>query len=129
MYPVFQELLSIAEHSKAAPAIDDTMFTAPSDTTAWWFWTGTTHGDNTKSACYVCFGICDAKDGLDTHGAGAQRADPKTGDPADYLNYGGDQDDRVQIYNYVRCVRGGIAVENTVTTDPDSVGYAPGRNN
>ncbi len=105
---VFQELQSIVDYSKPAPAIDETVFDAPVDTTGWWFWTGTTHGDSTKTACYVCFGKCDSKAGVDTHGAGAQRADPKSGNPEDYPNFGGDQDDRVQIDNYVRCVRGGL---------------------
>jgi hypothetical protein len=44
---------------------------------------------------------------LDVHGAGAQRSDPKTGDPADWPDGNGPQGDVVRIYNYVRCVRGG----------------------
>jgi hypothetical protein len=40
------------------------------------------------------------------HGAGAQRADPKAGNPFDYPRGFGPQGDDVRIANYVRCVRG-----------------------
>jgi len=43
----------------------------------------------------------------DVHGAGAQRSDPKTGDPAQFPHGRGPQGDVIRIYNYVRCVRGG----------------------
>jgi hypothetical protein len=69
-----------------------------------WFWSSTTHGDNIHHADYVCFGPCTATSGLDTHGAGAQRSDPKVGDPASFGSLGG-QRDEVRIKNYVRCVR------------------------
>ncbi len=43
---------------------------------------------------------------MDVHGAGAQRSDPKTGDPDSYPVYGhGPQGDIQRVYNYVRCVR------------------------
>ncbi len=42
---------------------------------------------------------------LDVHGAGAQRSDPKTGDPSDYAHGHGPQGDAIRIYNYVRAVR------------------------
>lgn len=42
---------------------------------------------------------------LDLHGAGAQRSDPKSGDPSDYPYGHGPQGDVVRIYNYVRLVR------------------------
>lgn len=42
---------------------------------------------------------------LDVHGAGAQRSDPKAGDPADYPQGRGPQGDAVRILNHVRCVR------------------------
>ena len=41
----------------------------------------------------------------DVHGAGAQRSDPKSGDPDDYPTGHGAQGDAICIYNYVRCVR------------------------
>jgi len=90
------------------------------------YWTGTTHkADRTPSgasAAYVIFGR-----GLgymngewqDVHGAGAQRSDPKSGDPADYPTGHGPQGDAVRIYNYVRCVRsGGGSAEPTPTPAP-----------
>ena len=43
---------------------------------------------------------------LDVHGAGAQRSDPKAGDPANWPTGHGPQGDAIRIYNYVRCVRG-----------------------
>ncbi len=82
------------------------------------YWTSTTHEDGPMAggaAVYVCFG-----EGLgfmeqppnsgnyilmDVHGAGAQRSDPKTGDPADFPNGRGPQGDVIRIYNYVRLVR------------------------
>jgi hypothetical protein len=42
---------------------------------------------------------------LDVHGAGAQRSDPKQGNPADYPKGRGPQGDAIRIYNYVRLVR------------------------
>ncbi len=42
---------------------------------------------------------------MNAHGAGAQRSDPKSGDPANYRNGLGPQKDEIRIYNYVRCVR------------------------
>ena len=44
---------------------------------------------------------------LDVHGAGAQRSDPKSGDPADWPHGNGPQGDVVRIYNYVHAVRDG----------------------
>ena len=43
---------------------------------------------------------------IDVHGAGAQRSDPKSGDPELFPEGHGPQGDVVCIYNYVRCVRG-----------------------
>jgi hypothetical protein len=46
----------------------------------------------------------------DVHGAGSQRSDPKTGDPAEFPRGRGPQGDVVRIYSYVRLVRdaGGV---------------------
>ncbi len=81
------------------------------------YWTSTTHANlmNGMSAAYICFGEAlgwmQSPTGdymlLDVHGAGAQRSDPKIGDPADYPYGHGPQGDVIRIYNYVRCVRGG----------------------
>jgi Protein of unknown function (DUF1566) len=42
---------------------------------------------------------------VDVHGAGAQRSDPKAGDPARFPHGRGPQGDVIRIYNYVRLVR------------------------
>jgi hypothetical protein len=81
------------------------------------YWTGTTHkrmgrGD---SAVYISFGrsqgwMRDPRGGmslLDVHGAGAQRSDPKAGDPSRFPQGRGPQRDVIGIYNLVRPVRGG----------------------
>src|SRR5208283_6072343 len=46
---------------------------------------------------------------VDVHGAGAQRSDPKAGDPAMFPHGRGPQGDVIRIYNFVRLVRGGLA--------------------
>jgi hypothetical protein len=46
---------------------------------------------------------------MDVHGAGAQRSDPKTGDPKRFARGRGPQGDDVRILNYARAVRGGAA--------------------
>jgi hypothetical protein len=51
---------------------------------------------------------------MDVHGAGAQRSDPKSGNPDDYAGGHGPQGDVVYIYNYVRCVRG-TSLESTAS--------------
>jgi hypothetical protein len=78
-----------------------------------WFWTGTTHLKSNGSGfagVYISFGRALGymyNTWLDVHGAGAQRSDPKSGDPADYPTGHGPQGDAIRIYNYVRLVRGG----------------------
>ncbi|MCP4374884.1 MAG: hypothetical protein GY794_01685 [bacterium] len=42
---------------------------------------------------------------MNVHGAGAQRGDPKSGDPADWKGGFGPQGDEIRIDNYARCVR------------------------
>ncbi len=86
------------------------------------YWSSTTHagiGSGTVSggnAAYVAFGEAlgfMSMDGpptlMDVHGAGAQRSDPKTGDPGDYPTGHGPQGDVIRIFNHARCVRGGPA--------------------
>ena len=41
----------------------------------------------------------------DVHGAGAQRSDPKSGDPAGFPTGNGPQGDAIRIYNHARLVR------------------------
>ncbi len=43
---------------------------------------------------------------VDVHGAGAQRSDPKAGDPKEFPHGRGPQGDVIRIFNFVRCVRG-----------------------
>ncbi len=75
------------------------------------YWTSTTHADSNSrgaNAVYVSFGeALGYMNGswIDVHGAGAQRSDPKTGNPDDYPTGHGPQGDAIRIYNYVRCVR------------------------
>ena len=51
---------------------------------------------------------------MNVHGAGAQRSDPKSGDPADWAGGFGPQGDEIRIYNHVRCVRGGAEAAATL---------------
>lgn len=77
------------------------------------YWTSTTHanwGGNAAgaNAAYVCFGRAMGYmngEWIDVHGAGAQRSDPKTGDPNDYPTGHGPQGDAIRIFNFVRLVR------------------------
>jgi hypothetical protein len=46
---------------------------------------------------------------VDVHGAGAQRSDPKAGDPQQFPHGRGPQGDVIRIFNHVRLVRGGEA--------------------
>lgn len=99
--PNVKELQSIVDYGRHPPALDE-RFLQVSDSRAW-FWSSTTHGDNVRQADYVCFGACTSSSGVDVHGAGAQRSDPKRGDPAAFGSQGGQQDE-IRIENYVRCV-------------------------
>jgi hypothetical protein len=76
-----------------------------------YYWSGTTHikangiGD---AAAYVSFGEALGfwmNEWQDVHGAGAQRAELKSGSPDDYTQGHGPQGDAVRIYNFVRPVR------------------------
>ncbi len=85
-----------------------------------YYWTSTTHLDGRKmgtDAVYIAFGRAlgymatrgaprGEKRWLDVHGSGAQRSDPKVGNPADLPLGRGPQGDARRIYNFVRCVRG-----------------------
>jgi hypothetical protein len=101
------------------------------------YWTGTTHtrAGEGRSAVYVAFGeaggwMQDRRSGgyalLDVHGAGAQRSDPKAGDPSRYPRGRGPQGDVIRIYNHVRCVRGG-AVQPHAQGPALERASAPGR--
>lgn len=67
---------------------------------------------------------------VDVHGAGAQRSDPKIGDPADFPHGRGPQGDVIRIFNFVRLVRGGVAPKaaeppSANSSTPSSPGLAP----
>jgi hypothetical protein len=103
------------------------------------YWAGTTHLDGPLDSLggwgvYVCFGealgFMEMPPGsgsyrlVDVHGAGAQRSDPKSGDPADWPLGNGPQGDVVRIENHVRCVRTASAAPadsdgDTVDDDAD----------
>ena len=91
------------------------------------FWSSTTHastrsGFDGAAAAYVAFGRAMGYMGgwTDVHGAGAQRSDPKTGNPDDYPTGHGPQGDAIRIYNHVRCVRaGGVRVDYDPPVDGD----------
>lgn len=76
-----------------------------------YFWTGTTHLDGRNPAAhaaYIAFGEATGRIRgrlVDAHGAGAQRSDPKSGNPADYPSFFGPQGDLRRVYNYARAVR------------------------
>lgn len=117
-----KELQSIVDYTRSPDTTDsaaiDPLFNATSITNEAgqtdypYYWSNTTHitmltppGTN---AAYVAFGrAMGYMDGewMDVHGAGAQRSDPKAGDPADYPTGHGPQGDAIRIYNYVRLVR------------------------
>ncbi len=120
--PNAKELQSIVDYTKSpqttgtpaiSPLFDTSQIFYPNGTPGNYpfFWTGTTHMDGVNpysGAVYVAFGegLGQMNDILmDVHGAGCQRSDPKSGDPADYPQYWGPQGDVRYVYNYVRCVR------------------------
>jgi len=97
------------------------------------FWTSTTHVSSngfSGSGVYINFGrSMGYMNGAwrDVHGAGAQRADQKSGDPSKYSSGLVPQGDAVRIYNYARCVTGGVSDEAVTGGDTDSnVGGLPG---
>ncbi|MBD3399415.1 MAG: DUF1566 domain-containing protein [Candidatus Coatesbacteria bacterium] len=100
--PDAKELQSIIDYSSNDPALDPLFELSDPDV---WGWTATTHGDDYRSAVYVCFGKAVDYRGTDVHGAGALRSDPKSGDPGDYPTGRGPQNDEVRIYNSVLGVR------------------------
>jgi len=118
--PNAKELQSILDYSRVpaiAPVFDITRL---SDGEYPFYWSSTTHldgppGRRGAAAVYVCFGRglgwMQFPPGwgeyrlMDVHGAGAQRSDPKAGDPTMFPHGRGPQGDVIRIYNFVRCVR------------------------
>ncbi len=125
--PNVKELQSIVDYSRSPDtsnsAAIDPLFNVSSfsnvggETDYPYFWSGTTHANmqNGNNAAYITFGRAlgwmemPPNSGyytlMDVHGAGAQRSDPKSGDPANWPYGHGPQGDVIRIYNYVRLVR------------------------
>jgi len=121
--PNAKELESIVDYSRSpdttGSAAIDPVFNCTSITNEAgqadypFYWSSTTHVKSNgmgDAAAYVSFGRAMGYwlgRWQDVHGAGAQRSDPKTGDPSDFPYGHGPQGDAIRIYNYVRCVRDG----------------------
>lgn len=125
--PNAKELQSIVDYTRSpdtsdsaalAPVFQATVITNEGGNPDYpFYWTGTTHARlrGGMSAVYIAFGRAlgfmedrqrgGARQLMDVHGAGAQRSDPKTGDPRRFPEGRGPQGDVVRIHNYVRCVR------------------------
>ncbi len=128
--PNVKELQSIVDYTRSPqttnsaaidPVFDCSQITDEGGNTNYpFYWSGTTHANMSTNnsgawACYVCFGealgfmesppMSGNYTLMDVHGAGAQRSDPKFGDPANYPNGNGPQGDVVRIFNHVRLVR------------------------
>jgi len=127
--PNAKELQSIVDYSRSpqttgSPAIGPLFKSTPIRDEAGRpdyasYWTSTSHLDGPRpgsAAVYISFGsslgFMRRHGGgeatlMDVHGAGAQRSDPKQGDPAAFPAGRGPQGDVIRIYNMVRLVRGG----------------------
>ncbi|MGD2249366.1 MAG: DUF1566 domain-containing protein [Candidatus Methanofastidiosia archaeon] len=124
--PHAKELQSIVDYTRSPsttnsaaidPIFNSTSITDESGKKNYpFFWSSTTHVSANGSgvfAVYIAFGealgymrtLTGNYELMDVHGAGAQRSDPKSGDPDDWPHGNGPQGDVVRIYNYVRCVR------------------------
>ncbi|KAA3655506.1 MAG: DUF1566 domain-containing protein [Chloroflexi bacterium] len=144
--PNAKELQSIVDHGRSPDTTNsaaiDPLFNATqitneagqADYAA--YWTSTTHANMSQvpgaNAAYITFGrAMGYMNGtwMDVHGAGAQRSDPKSGDPNDYPTGHGPQGDAIRIYNYVRCVRDGATTTTSggvVTTSNNTNQTQPG---
>ncbi len=119
--PNAKELHSIVDYSRSpqtthSAAIDPLFSTTeiedPEGNSQFpYFWTSTTHLDGVNvydKAVYIAFGEAQGEMNgtlMDVHGAGAQRSDPKGGNPEDYPAFWGPQGDVRYVFNYVRSVR------------------------
>ena len=118
--PNAKELQSIVDYDRApdatqrsqrGPAIDPVFEISEEES---YFWSSTTLRESPPMlgegahAVYVAFGQAfGTMNGrtMNVHGAGAQRSDPKSGDPGDWAGGFGPQGDDIRIYNHARCVR------------------------
>ena len=115
--PNTKELQSLVDYDKTTfPAINTdffnttlTSFESPED--AYFVWTSTTQGDFKWTAGYISFAQAwskknsASKEYFDWHGAGAQRSDPKAGNPSDFEQASKMASDYISIKNWVRLVR------------------------
>ncbi len=131
--PNAKEMQSIVDYSRSpqttnSAAIDpifntSTIIDEGGGTNYPFYWTGTTHASSNGTGgfgVYLCFGealgwmeqppMSGNYTLMDVHGAGAQRSDPKSGDPANWPHGNGPQGDVVRIFNYVRLVRSDSSV-------------------
>jgi hypothetical protein len=128
--PDIKELQGIVDYDRSPDTTDsaaiDPLFNATAitnevgETDYAYYWSGTTHVNWTENpgdaAAYVSFGRAMGyfdDEWTDVHGAGSQKSDPKSGDPADWPTGNGPQGDAIHIYNFVRMVR------DDVTETPD----------
>jgi hypothetical protein len=139
--PDVKELQSLLDYTRSpatdgTPAIDPVFETTPitvedGSSDFPFYWSGTSHVNylGGSSGSYVAFGtgygwmqgpFGGDYNFWDVHGAGCQRSDPKSGDPADYPYGHGPQGDVIRIYNHVRCVRTATEVSSLeVPSRPD----------
>jgi hypothetical protein len=147
--PDAKELHSIVDYSRSLDASSsaaiDPVFSCTAITDEGgnnnypWYWSSTTHLDN-MGGVYIAFGealgwmksppTATYYTLLDVHGAGAQRSDPKSGDPnisAYYLGLNatgdsvfgrGPQGDVQRINNFVRLVRDAPAAQGMTDQEP-----------
>jgi hypothetical protein len=147
--PDAKELHSIVDYTRAPDAVDpamqgpaiDPIFDLSDDDA--WFWASTTlletpiFATDGSEAIYIAFGQawgymcppgvpapCEGQGSwMNVHGAGAQKCNPKAGDPGDWPYGRGPQGDEVRIYNHVRAVRtletcaGDVDGDGSVGTD------------
>lgn len=121
--PDAKELQSLIDYTRSPlttdsaaidPLFNATQFTNENgDADYPYYWSSTTHTSWNENrggtnAVYLSFGRAMGyvnNNWIDIHGAGAQRSDPKIGNPDDYPTGFGPQGDAIRIYNYIRLVR------------------------
>ena len=139
--PDVKELESIVDYTRspdstASAALDPvfnctTILNELNDVDYPYFWAGSTHASENgmgSFGTYVSFGrAMGYLDGgwQDVHGAGAQRSDPKDGDPDEYPTGHGPQGDAIRIFNDVRLVREGAPTQETPTPVPTQTPAGP----
>ncbi len=140
--PNAKELQSIVDYTRSptttgSAAIDplfscSTIIDEAGNTNYAFYWASTTHAGwmtGGEYGAYVAFGQALGYMGppgmeswMDVHGAGAQRSDPKTGDPGDWPEGHGPQGDAIRIFNHVRCVRDAVVTTGAADFDNDAAG-------